>query len=162
MIVGEQPGDAEDLVGRPFVGPAGQIFDRAAKAAGLDRSASYVTNAVKHFKFQARGKKRLHQRPTQDEISVCRWWLDLERREIAPGLLVAMGATAAGALTGSEANILVRRGNVETTSDGSRVLITLHPSFILRLTDQIAQSRAEAQLTDDLRLAVQLARQTAE
>ncbi len=160
MIVGEQPGDAEDLAGRPFVGPAGQVFDRVAKAAGLDRSASYVTNAVKHFKFQPRGKRRLHERPTRDEVSVCKWWLDLERREVAPRLLVAMGATAAGALTGSDANILARRGTVETTGDGSPVLITLHPSYVLRLTDKIAQARAEAQLTDDLRLAVQIAAQT--
>jgi len=156
MIVGEQPGDAEDLAGRPFVGPAGQVFDRCAKAAGVDRRASYVTNAVKHFKFEPRGKRRLHQRPTHDEISICRWWLDLERREVEPGLLVAMGATAAGALTGSDANLLARRGKVETTMDGSRVLITLHPSYILRLQDRNAQALAERQLTDDLRLATQI------
>ncbi|WP_103333658.1 UdgX family uracil-DNA binding protein [Pseudotabrizicola formosa] len=157
MIVGEQPGDAEDLAGRPFVGPAGQVFDRCATAAGLDRAKVYVTNAVKHFKFQPRGKRRLHERPTQDEISLCRWWLDLERQAVKPGLLVAMGATAAAALTGDGTRLTSRRGRLETTADGSPVLITLHPSYCLRLPDRAAQVRAETQLTDDLRLALQIA-----
>src|SRR5690606_1466058 len=101
MIVGEQPGDQEDLAGRPFVGPAGRLFDAICAAAGLDRGAAYVTNAVKHFKFVPRGKRRLHQRPNSGEIAHCRWWLDHERALVRPRLILALGATAAEALTGS-------------------------------------------------------------
>lgn len=153
MIVGEQPGDAEDLSGRPFTGPAGQVFDRCAIAAGLDRRAAYVTNAVKHFKFEPRGKRRLHKRPDQPEIEACRWWLDLERRHVAPRLIVAMGATAALALTGRGDRITARRGTVETAPDGTPVLLTLHPSHILRLPDRTLAAEAEAHLIHDLRLA---------
>lgn len=156
MIVGEQPGDSEDLAGRPLVGPAGQVFDRCARSAGLDRSLCYITNAVKHFKFTPRGKKRLHQRPNQGEVSACKWWLDLERREVAPKLLVALGATAAGALTGSDGHLLARRGTIETTAEGQPVLITLHPSYILRLPDPFARARAEDFLVQDLRRAREL------
>ncbi len=157
MIVGEQPGDAEDLSGRPFIGPAGQVFDRCAQAAGLDRSAAYVTNAVKHFKFQPRGKRRLHQRPTTDEIAHCRWWLDLERQLLRPKLILALGATAAEALTGSGAGLLKRAGTVEAGPDGVPILLSLHPAHVLRLPDAAARARAEAALTRDLAQARELA-----
>lgn len=150
MIVGEQPGDAEDLSGRPFTGPAGQLFDSCAKAAGLPRSAAYVTNAVKHFKFLPRGRRRLHQRPTTGEIAHCRWWLDLERSLLKPRLILALGATAAEALTGTGANLLQRAGTVEPGPDGTAVLLSLHPAHILRLPDPTAGREAEARLTGDL------------
>lgn len=150
MIVGEQPGDQEDLAGRPFVGPAGAVFDAEADAAGLDRSRVYVTNAVKHFKFTARGKRRIHQRPDAGEVEHCRWWLDLERQMIRPRLIVAMGATACASLTGSGAGLLKRRGGIEAAADGTPVLVTIHPSYILRLPDPAAQAEARAQLRSDL------------
>ncbi|WP_333815245.1 UdgX family uracil-DNA binding protein [Tabrizicola sp.] len=150
MIVGEQPGDAEDLAGRPFVGPAGQVFDRCATAAGLSRSAAYLTNAVKHFKFLPRGKRRLHQRPTAGEVVQCRWWLDLERKLLRPKLILALGATAAEALTGSGARLLQRCGTEEAGPDGIPVLISLHPAHALRLPDPTARAEAETRLTRDL------------
>ncbi|QFS83532.1 Uracil DNA glycosylase superfamily protein [Roseivivax sp. THAF40] len=156
MIVGEQPGDQEDLRGQPFVGPAGQVFDRAAGAAGLDRQAAFITNAVKHFKFQARGKRRIHQRPDAGEVEACRWWLDLERELVRPELIVAMGATAAEALTGEGRHLTRRRGRIETLTDGTPVLITWHPSYILRLPDADARARAEAELVGDLTIARQM------
>ncbi|MHA6324252.1 UdgX family uracil-DNA binding protein [Roseivivax sp. CAU 1753] len=156
MIVGEQPGDREDLLGLPFVGPAGQVFDRAAAQAGMDRGAVYITNAVKHFKFQPRGRRRIHQRPDAGEVEACRWWLDLEQALIRPGLLVAMGATAAEALTGSGKGIAGRRGRLEQTADGTPVLITWHPSYILRIPDASARAAAEAQLVGDLTIARQM------
>ena len=161
MIVGEQPGDHEDLAGRPFVGPAGQLFDRLAAQAGLDRSRAYVTNAVKHFKFQPRGKRRLHQSPERDEIDHCRWWLDMERRLIRPRLIVAMGGTATYSLTGDKSGLLARRGSVEPGPDDTPVLITLHPSYILRLPDEPARQKASDDLTADLARAVELVRQAA-
>ncbi len=154
MIVGEQPGDAEDLSGRPFVGPAGQVFDRCTAAAGLDRRAAYVTNAVKHFKYESRGKVRLHQRPNGHEVAHCRWWLTQEIDLVKPTLIVAMGSTAALALTGSDAGITTRRGKIEEGADGIPILITYHPSYILRLRQGDEAAAAKAQLTDDLRLAV--------
>ncbi len=152
MIVGEQPGDREDLAGRPFVGPAGALFDACAREAGLDRAACYLTNAVKHFKFRSRGKRRLHQRPDAGEVEACRWWLDLERRTVAPELIVAMGATAAFSVTGDGAGILARRGTVERAG-GTPVLITLHPAHVLRLRDPAARDAARATLIADLRKA---------
>jgi probable DNA metabolism protein len=156
MIVGEQPGDAEDLAGRPFVGPAGQVLDRCARAAGLDRHEVFVTNAVKHFKFTPRGKRRLHQRPDVDEVSHCRWWLDLERQLVRPKVVLALGATAALSLTGSGDRLLQRRGKAEHLADGTPALISLHPAYILRLPDPAARAQAEAQLTDDLAGAMRL------
>jgi uracil-DNA glycosylase len=158
MIVGEQPGDAEDLAGRPFVGPAGAVFDRCAAAAGLDRGAVYLTNAVKHFKFQPRGKRRLHQAPTRDEIDHCRWWLDLERKLLRPKQIVALGATAAYALTGAGAALARRRGTLETGPDGVPVLLTWHPAYVLRIPDPYARARAEAELAADLSTAVRHSR----
>ncbi|WP_113912581.1 UdgX family uracil-DNA binding protein [Roseovarius dicentrarchi] len=156
MIVGEQPGDREDLVGRPFVGPAGQLFDTLAAEAGLDRGAAYVTNAVKHFKHIPRGRKRIHQRPDAGEVQQCKWWLDAEIARSKPRLIVAMGATAALSLTGSGARITARRGSVERGSAGIDVLITLHPSYLLRLPDAAAKARATADLRADLALTVQI------
>jgi DNA polymerase len=156
MIVGEQPGDQEDLSGRPFVGPAGQLFDKIAGQAGLERHKAFVTNAVKHFKFTPRGKRRLHQSPNGSEIQHCRWWLDAEIAQVRPKLLLGMGATAAEGLTGRRAGILSRRGTVEQTASGTPVLLTLHPSYLLRLPDPKAKADATAQFRDDLAMAVKL------
>ncbi|EPX85797.1 UdgX family uracil-DNA binding protein [Salipiger mucosus] len=155
MVVGEQPGDREDLAGRPFVGPAGQLFDRVAAEAGLDRGAAYVTNAVKHFKFRARGKRRLHRAPERDEIEHCRWWLDLERAGVRPRLILAMGATALASLTGSGAGLLRRRGGVEETEDGTPVLVTVHPSYLLRLPED-ARAAEVARFRADLSRAAEI------
>jgi DNA polymerase len=157
MIVGEQPGDAEDLVGRPFVGPAGGVFDRALAKAGVDRAAVFVTNAVKHFKFRPDGKRRLHQRPEVDEVAHCRWWLDVERRLIKPRAILALGATAALSLTGTGERILQRRGGVERLGDGTPVLVSVHPSYILRRPDLSAQDEAAAALSADMAHALALA-----
>lgn len=153
MFVGEQPGDQEDLAGRPFVGPAGRLFDEVLGEAGIDRSETYVTNAVKHFKFKPRGKRRLHEPPNSHEIQHCRWWLDIERERVQPGLIVALGATALESLTGSRKNLLKRRGTVEAADDGTPVFITVHPSFLLRLPDPAQKSEERARFRDDLRTA---------
>ena len=155
MFVGEQPGDQEDLAGRPFVGPAGRLFDEVAGRAGVDRSRAYVTNAVKHFKFVPRGKRRIHQKPGAGEVSACRWWLDRERELVRPRLIVAMGATAVHALTGDGKGLLKRRGSVEAARGGAEepVFVTVHPSFLLRLPDAEARAREEAAFEDDLRAA---------
>lgn len=153
MFVGEQPGDQEDLTGRPFVGPAGRLFDEVLGEAGIDRSAAYVTNAVKHFKFKPRGKRRLHEPPNAHEIQHCRWWLDIERKRVQPGLIVALGATALESLTGNRKGLLKRRGSVEAADDGTPVFITVHPSFLLRLPDRVQQADERARFRDDLRAA---------
>ncbi|MDJ0945803.1 MAG: UdgX family uracil-DNA binding protein [Kiloniellales bacterium] len=150
MFVGEQPGDYEDLAGRPFVGPAGRLFDEACQAAGIERESVFVTNAVKHFKFTPRGKKRIHQRPSAGEISHCRWWLDLERKLVRPRLIVALGATAAEALTGRGQEILKRRGRIERADDGTPVLLTIHPSYLLRLPDRESKAVATESFRRDL------------
>lgn len=155
MVVGEQPGDQEDLAGQPFVGPAGQLFDREAQAAGLDRSRLYVTNAVKHFKFTPRGKRRIHKRPNAGEISHCRWWLDRERDLVKPKLIVAMGATALKAITGDGSGIFERKGHLEETGDGALVLPTVHPSFLLRVPDRKVREQETAQFSEHLRLATE-------
>lgn len=161
MIVGEQPGDTEDLTGVPFTGPAGALFDAEAQAAGLDRSAAYVTNAVKHFKFTVRGKRRIHQGPDAGEVTACRWWLDLERALVRPRLILAMGATALASLTGNGAGILARRGGVEEAPDGTPVFVTVHPSYILRLTDPVRQTEERARFREDLRQAAVMVSLTA-
>ncbi|MEM6940106.1 MAG: UdgX family uracil-DNA binding protein [Pseudomonadota bacterium] len=150
MIVGEQPGDQEDLSGRPFVGPAGQMFDQIAVEAGLERHAAYVTNAVKHFKFTVRGKRRIHQNPNAIEVSHCRWWLDQEIARVSPELVLALGSTAALALTGDGKNIQKRRGRVERGLTGVPVFITLHPAALLRHPDRQVQSQMRSQFCDDL------------
>jgi uracil-DNA glycosylase len=147
-FVGEQPGDQEDLQGRPFVGPAGQIFDRALAEAGIDRGTTYVTNAVKHFKYVQRGKRRLHQRPTAGEVTHYRWWLKTELDLVGPRVVVAMGATAVLALAGRSLPIGANRG--ETTFDNRRGYITVHPSYLLRLPDAAEKARAYAAFRDDL------------
>ena len=136
LFVGEQPGDQEDLAGKPFVGPAGQLFDRALKDAGVDRGSTYVTNAVKHFKFEQRGKRRIHSKPDAGEISACRWWLDQERSLIRPPVTVALGATAARSLFGRAVTISSLRGSPQSLPDGGgEAWVTVHPSFLLRVRD---------------------------
>jgi uracil-DNA glycosylase family protein len=153
MIVGEQPGDREDLEGVPFVGPAGQLFDVLAVEAGLNRNEAYVTNAVKHFKFTPRGKRRIHQSPHTSEVEACRVWLAREIAQVRPVLLLALGATAAQTLTGDGSALMTRRGRVEQGREGLPVLITLHPSAVLRADDGGA---LREMLVEDLRLAVQM------
>jgi DNA polymerase len=155
MIVGEQPGDREDLEGVPFVGPAGQLFDVLAREAGLDRDAAYVTNAVKHFKYTPRGKRRIHQSPHRTEVEACRVWLEREIAQVQPVLLIALGATAAQTLTGNGADLMRRRGTVERGREGLPVLVTLHPSAILR-SDNSAVLRAH--LVNDLNQAASMLR----
>jgi probable DNA metabolism protein len=153
MVVGEQPGDKEDLAGRPFVGPAGALFDRAAKEAGLERRKVYVTNAVKHFKFEPRGKFRLHKTPGPTEIAACRSWLERETMALKPRLIVAMGATAARAVMGRVVKIGESRGAVLKRDDGPDVLVTVHPSYLLRMPDEDRRRTEYARFVDDLRLA---------
>ena len=136
MFVGEQPGDQEDLGGRPFVGPAGQLFDAALEKAGIDRSTVYVTNAVKHFKFVPRGKKRIHSKPGAGEIEACRWWIEHERELIRPPVTVALGATAANSLFGKTMAIGRNRGVPMKLGDGGECWITVHPSFLLRIPEE--------------------------
>ena len=135
MFVGEQPGNDEDLQGLPFVGPAGRMLDRAIGEAGLDRRKIFVTNAVKHFKFEPRGKRRLHKRANVHEIERCRWWLERERAIVKPALAVALGATAARSLLGHPVTIAKVRGEMLTAEDGRRVAVTIHPSYLLRLDE---------------------------
>jgi DNA polymerase len=136
MIVGEQPGDQEDLAGRPFVGPAGKVLDAHLERAGIDRRQVYLTNAVKHFKYVQRGKRRLHQSPTGKEIDVCRWWNEAERAIVKPQLVLALGASAARALLGKTVSISRARGMPHPLDDGSELWVTAHPSYLLRLQDE--------------------------
>jgi uracil-DNA glycosylase len=154
-FVGEQPGDQEDRLGRPFVGPAGQLLDRAMADAGLDRSRVYVTNAVKHFKFEQRGKRRIHQKPTAGEVKHYRWWLDQELRLVHPKLVVALGATAALALAGRALPIARSRGPADFL--GRHGFITVHPSFLLRIPDRDAKEQAYREFVRDLRSIRKLA-----
>jgi DNA polymerase len=151
VFVGEQPGDQEDLAGQPFVGPAGQMFDRALAEAGIDRSRVYVTNAVKHFKYEPRGKRRIHKTPNNAEVDHCRWWLDGELNLIQPQLTVALGATAARALTGRSVTISRERGRLMPLKGGRTGLITVHPSLLLRLPDREAQTAEYRRFVEDLR-----------
>ena len=136
MLVGEQAGDQEDLVGRPFVGPAGKLLDRALAEAGVDRAQLYVTNAVKHFKFESKGRRRIHQKPVDAEIDACYPWLAMERDLIKPSLIVALGATAARALTGRAVGIQANRGRITELPDGTKMMITVHPSYLLRVPEE--------------------------
>jgi uracil-DNA glycosylase len=153
MLVGEQPGDKEDLAGKPFVGPAGQMLDRALEEAGVDRRKTYVTNAVKHFKFVQRGKARLHQKPNTPEIRACRQWYERELEAIQPKLVVALGATAAQSVFGKLTPINKNRGRVIELADGVHVLVTVHPSFLLRLPDEDSRHREYARFVADLKIA---------
>lgn len=151
LFVGEQPGDQEDLAGRPFVGPAGQLFDRLLEEAGVDRSQTYVTNAVKHFKFMARGKRRIHSKPDAGEIQACRWWLENERELIRPQVTVALGATAARSLIGKVVTISKVRGSPVELADGSECWVTAHPSFLLRIPDQQRRRDERARFVADMK-----------
>jgi uracil-DNA glycosylase len=142
MLVGEAPGDQEDLQGHPFVGPAGAMLDRALEEAGMNRKSVYVTNAVKHFKFEPRGKRRLHVKPNAIEIQACNWWLEEEMRLVSPKLVIALGATAARALLGRVVTIAQTRGHPLRLSGATTLWVTIHPSFLLRIPDE-ARRRAE-------------------
>ena len=152
-IVGEQPGDQEDQAGRPFVGPAGALLNRALAEAGIDRQSTYLTNAVKHFKFVQRGKRRIHQRPNAGEIDHCRWWLSEELRLLQPRLVVALGATAARSLLERPVTISRSRGRVQPMANGMPVLITTHPAHLLRLGDEVARADAFSRMVGDLQTA---------
>jgi len=152
MLVGEQPGDKEDLAGKPFVGPAGQMLDRALQEAGIDRTKVYVTNAVKHFKFVPRGKIRLHQKPATPEIKACRQWYERELAAIKPALVVAMGATAAQSVFGKITPINKNRGQLIELEHGIKALVTVHPSYLLRLPDPDARAHEYQRFVDDLRI----------
>ena len=151
VIVGEQPGDQEDLAGRPFVGPAGQLLDHALKEARIDRASIYVTNAVKHFKHERRGKRRIHQTPDTPEIKACRWWLDQELDLVRPRVLVAMGATAARAILGKAVTISRTRGAPIALENGIEAWVTVHPSFLLRVPDEARKAEERARFVEDLR-----------
>ncbi len=151
MFVGEQPGDKEDLAGRPFVGPAGQLFDRALAEAGVNRGQVYVTNAVKHFKFEPRGKRRLHKTPDTPEIDACRWWLAQEMRVVRPRLVMALGGTAVRALFGRAMPIGRNRGRDLVLADGTPAAVTVHPSYLLRLPEPESRAREYGRFVADLR-----------
>ena len=161
MLVGEQPGDKEDLAGKPFVGPAGQMLDRALEEAGIDRSKVYVTNAVKHFKFVPRGKIRLHQKPNTPEIKACRQWYERELAVIKPDLVVAMGATAAQSVLGRITPINRNRGRLIDLDQGIKALVTVHPSYLLRLPDADAKAREYQRFVEDLKIAAALLQRSA-
>jgi len=153
MLVGEQPGDKEDLAGKPFVGPAGRILDQALTDAGIAREATFVTNAVKHFKHEMRGKRRLHKRPNNYEIERCKFWLDEERRLVKPEAIIALGVTAARSLTGKTVTIAKLRGKPLDLADGTRLFITVHPSALLRIEDDDDKRAAYRQFVADLKAA---------
>jgi len=153
MLVGEQPGDKEDLAGKPFVGPAGRILDRALADAGVGRGDAFVTNAVKHFKYEMRGKRRLHKRPNAYEIERCRWWIDYERAIVKPAVIVAMGATAARSLFGRAVTIKKMRGRERKLPDGQSAFVTVHPSLLLRIPDAADKEREYRDFVADLRRA---------
>ena len=155
MFVGEQPGDVEDREGHPFVGPAGRILDQGLRDAGIDRARTYITNAVKHFKWEPRGKRRMHKTPAQREIEACYQWLEGEMAAIKPALIVCLGATAAKVLLGPRFRITQQRGQVQTREGLPDVLATFHPSYLLRLKDRPGGDEAYAQFVDDLRTAAQ-------
>jgi DNA polymerase len=156
MVVGEQPGDKEDLAGRPFVGPAGRLLNEALDQAGIDRARTYVTNAVKHFKWQGRGKRRIHQKPTWSESMACRPWLEAELDAVRPRIVVALGATAAQSLLGKEFRVTRQRGELLDSSLAEHVLATVHPSSILRQRDEEARRSELAAFVADLRVVAGL------
>jgi uracil-DNA glycosylase len=151
MLVGEQPGDQEDLAGEPFVGPAGQLLRDALSEAGLNPAEVYLTNAVKHFKWEPRGKRRIHERPNREEVLACRMWLDEEIAAIKPAIIVALGATAAGALLGSAAKVTRDRGKFFPSALAPLVTLTVHPSSILRAPDSAKRQEARQQFVNDLK-----------
>jgi uracil-DNA glycosylase family protein len=151
MLVGEQPGDQEDLTGHPFVGPAGRVLDRAIAESGLDRKKMFVTNAVKHFKFEPRGRRRLHKKPNAYEIERCHWWIDQERAIVKPKVIVALGATAARSLVGRPVTISKVRGERVALADGTPIVVTIHPSYLLRIDDATRKEAEYRQFVADLR-----------
>ena len=157
MLVGEQPGDQEDKQGHPFVGPAGRILDRAIADAGIERKQVFVTNAVKHFKFEPRGQRRLHKKPNASEIDTCRWWLNLERAILKPHVIVALGATAARGVLGRSVTISSVRGEALREGD-DQVIVTIHPSYLLRLRDDESKEREYKGFVADLRRCAKLLR----
>jgi len=157
MFVGEQPGDQEDLAGQPFVGPAGQVLDKALAAAGVPRAETYVTNAVKHFKHELRGKRRLHKTPDAGEVTACRWWLEGERRIVRPRVIVALGATAAVSVFGKPMPIAKMRQHAIQLTDQAQGVVTYHPSYLLRVPDADAKAQAYAMFVEDLKFAWALA-----
>ena len=161
VLVGEQPGDKEDLAGKPFVGPAGLMLDRALAEAGIDRKKAYVTNAVKHFKFVPRGKIRLHQKPTTPEIKACRQWYERELISIKPDLVVAMGATAAQSVFGKMTPINKNRGRLIDLAGGIKAVVTVHPSYLLRQPDAEARAREYERFVAELRIAAETLRKSA-
>jgi uracil-DNA glycosylase len=157
MLVGEQPGDQEDLAGKPFVGPAGKILDRALEAAGIERDHVYVTNVVKHFKWEPRGKRRIHQKPNSREIAACRPWMETELRLVRPKLLVCLGATAAQAIFGPSFRVTRDRGKVLESQFAPQVVATVHPSSLLRQPDEESREREYKLFVKDLRVALKAA-----
>ena len=161
MLVGEQPGDQEDLAGAPFVGPAGRVLDAGLQRAAIPRAEAYVTNAVKHFKFVPRGKIRLHQKPTTPEIRACRPWYERELAAIKPHLVVAMGATAAQCVFGKTTPINKNRGRLIDLDGSMKAVVTVHPSYLLRLPDEDAKAREYQRFVDDLKIAAELLKKRA-
>src|SRR4030081_867858 len=159
MLVGEQPGDYEDVAGKPFVGPAGKIMDRALEEAGIDRKEVYVTNAVKHFKWEPRGKRRIHQKPNAREIAACRPWLEAELRIVKPKLVVLLGATAAQTIFGSSFRVTRERGKVLSSKFAPKIVATVHPSSLLRQPDEASREREYRNFVADLRVASKAARE---
>jgi DNA polymerase len=156
VFVGEQPGDQEDIAGKPFVGPAGKLFNAVIEEAGIDRLKTYVTNAVKHFKFEPRGKRRIHSKPNAGEAQACRWWIDHELKLIKPDLVVALGATAAQSLLGKAVPITRMRGQTVTRDDGLRVFLTVHPSYLLRIPDAATKAEERKRFAQDMRAVKEL------
>lgn len=154
LMVGEQPGDQEDKQGHPFVGPAGRVLRAALDDAGISRGEIFITNAVKHFKFEPRGKRRLHKRPNAHEIDQCHWWLDAERKLVKPSILVALGATAVRSVSGRPLPINKIRGRLIDLADGGRMLATIHPSYILRIEDEADKRAQYRQFVADLKVCV--------
>jgi uracil-DNA glycosylase len=157
MLVGEQPGDQEDLTGAPFVGPAGRVLDRALEQAGIARKEVFITNAVKHFKHEMRGKRRLHKRPNAYEIERCRWWLEQEQAIVRPVAIVALGVTAARSVLGRVVGIAKSRGQPQRMADGTPTIVTIHPSLLLRIKDEADKEREYQNFVNDLRRAGKLA-----
>ncbi len=154
LLVGEQPGDQEDLAGKPFIGPAGKILDRALEEAGIDRDTVYVTNVVKHFKWEPRGKRRIHKKPNSREIAACRPWLEAEFRLVRPKILVCLGATAAQAIFGASFRVTRERGKILESEFAAKVVATVHPSSLLRQTDEKLREREYSHFVADLRVAL--------